>query len=138
MIGRILFSGDRNWDAINLMRDIIGTCIEKYGNEIAIIHGAASGIDKAAGIVATDRDLTVWSEPAKWDTHGIRAGIIRNQLMIDRYKPHLVIACHPDIAKSKGTAHMMRIARKAGIPVIHISSTEGAENIRDELPERLS
>jgi hypothetical protein len=39
-------------------------------------------------------------------------------------KPDLVLAFHADLAHSKGTKHMVGIARKAGIPVEIITGME--------------
>lgn len=50
---------------------------------------------------------------ADWKTHGRAAGPIRNQRMIDEWKPTLVIA----FAGGRGTADMIRRAKAAGIEV---------------------
>ncbi len=137
MIGRILFCGDRNWNDYHTIREVISQLVSQYGDEIAIIHGAARGADHMAGQAALAEELTVWSEPAKWAKHGKAAGPIRNVLMCSRYKPHLVIAIHADLSSSKGTKSMVDTARIAGVPVICIASRKDAENIQDELPESL-
>jgi UDP-N-acetylmuramoylalanine-D-glutamate ligase len=53
--------------------------------------------------------------PAKWDLHGKSAGPIRNQQMLDT-GVDLVIA----FPGGKGTAHMVSIAKKAGVKVVEI------------------
>lgn len=60
--------------------------------------------------------------PANWNLYGKAAGHIRNQQMLDEGKPNLVIAFHNDIANSKGTAHMVKIAKKAGVHTFVVSS----------------
>ena len=37
--------------------------------------------------------------------------------MLDQGKPSLVLAFHDDIENSKGTKHMVKIAREAGVEV---------------------
>ena len=57
--------------------------------------------------------------PADWDRHGKAAGPIRNQRMIDT-GVDLVVAFHDDLEHSKGTGHMVKIARLHGRPVWHL------------------
>lgn len=95
-----------------------------------VIHGAARGIDTRAGDVAAAMGLTVIPIPAHWEEHGRSAGPIRNHEMLRMLclaayaHPVGVIAFHPAIDESKGTAHMLRIAREAGISTRLITSPE--------------
>lgn len=138
MIRRVLICGDRDWIDFYSIKSVICTLIGQYGDELAVIHGAARGADHMAGQAGLDEQLTTWVEPAKWTKHGNRAGPIRNSLMLNRYKPELVIAFHSNITESKGTKHMVSIARNAGVPVIVIANRAEAENILHELPETKS
>jgi hypothetical protein len=52
---------------------------------------------------------------AKWEKYGLAAGPIRNQEMLDTYKPDLVVAFHNDIEHSKGTKDMITRAMNYGI-----------------------
>lgn len=78
-----------------------------------IIHGNARGADSLAGAWAGSRGVGCMVFPADWQTHGKAAGAIRNQEMLDRGEPDSVIA----FPGGRGTADMVRRARKAGIPV---------------------
>ena len=60
--------------------------------------------------------FAVRSYPADWTTYGKAAGPIRNKVMLDQGLD-IVIAFHPDIEQSKGTRHMVSIARAKGITV---------------------
>jgi len=84
-----------------------------------IISGAARGADTLAKMYGEARGIPVYEFPALWDTYGRRAGPIRNHEML-KERPDLVVGFLS--ADSRGTAHMLSIARKAGIPVkeIHI------------------
>lgn len=126
----ILVTGDRHateadWGkAVSLA--IVGIFnLTDPDDPIILIHGAARGIDT----IVDDRyrhsdNLTVEAFPADWTAHGRAAGPIRNKAMLDRllalrnegYAP-LVIAFHDDIANSKGTKGMARLAYDAGLPV---------------------
>jgi len=79
-----------------------------------VIHGAAPGADRIAAEAAERHGHNVQPFPADWETHGRRAGVIRNVQMLDE-KPDLVIAYWN--GRSRGTAHTVREARRRGIPV---------------------
>jgi hypothetical protein len=80
-----------------------------------IIHGGARGADQVAGEAAALLKLHTTVVPADWDTHGKRAGYLRNIQMLDM-DPGLVIAFWD--GQSKGTQHTINEARKRGIPVL--------------------
>lgn len=81
--------------------------------DIKIVSGAASGADKAALDWAA-LNLAPWSDyPADWEKYGRAAGFIRNQEMLNKEQPNLVIA----FPGHRGTADMIRRAKKAGIEI---------------------
>lgn len=83
---------------------------------MTIVHGAAKGADGFAAAWAVSNRYLTWPFPADWDTYGKAAGPIRNQKMLDTAKPIAVIA----FPGGKGTAHMVSIARQAGVPVVEV------------------
>ena len=113
MVGRVLICGSREWTN----RDTIRKYIRTLRRGTVVIHGAARGADRIAGFLAKSRGLTVEVYPAQWEKHGKAAGPIRNQQMLTEGQPHLVVYFHEDIESSKGTADMVRRARKTGVPV---------------------
>jgi len=117
---RILCCGDRNWGLSNLRADEIKikNALSNYdSSDTTVIHGACGGADAISSTTARNLGMTVESYPADWTGYGRAAGPIRNQQMLDEGKPDLVIAFHSDIENSKGTADMVRRARKANIPI---------------------
>ena len=110
---KILVCGDRHWSNVSS----IERELQKFSGDVIIIHGAARGADSIAGNVAKGLGFKVEAYPAKWDKLGIAAGPIRNVQMLEEGKPDLVLAFHPDLNKSRGTSHMVKIARKAGVKV---------------------
>lgn len=84
--------------------------------DVEIISGMATGADSVAVDWAVTNWLKVHKFPADWKTHGKAAGHIRNQQMIDEGKPDLVVA----FPGGKGTADMVKRAKKAGIKVIEV------------------
>ena len=122
---KILVCGDRNWvDQAAITRELLGylrttTPPSKpvSPNTITVIHGDARGADRLAGEVARCLGMKVKRYPADWAQYGRAAGPIRNKRMLEEGKPDLVLAFHPDLRQSRGTAHMVSIAKKAGVPV---------------------
>jgi hypothetical protein len=82
-----------------------------------LIHGAAKGADSLADRWARLNGVPVTQYPAKWNEHGRAAGPRRNEQMLKEGKPDLVIA----FEGGRGTAHMVRIAREAGVDVMEIA-----------------
>lgn len=119
---KVLICGGRDFTAFdqanNIVRDHLATMSfdppEK--NEIIFITGMAKGADQIPFHLG---DLNEWGGiekyPANWDKYGRKAGPIRNQQMLDEGKPDLVIAFPTE--RSRGTYHMIRIAKEAGVEV---------------------
>ena len=72
------------------------------------------GPDTFAWIWAREHGIENILMRADWDNNGKAAGIIRNQAML-ALKPDKVLAFWD--GRSRGTKHMIEIARKAGVPV---------------------
>ncbi len=107
---RVLVCGDRNWSGIDpIKRELM------LAAPSVVIEGEARGADTLARKAAEELGIPVEPYPANWTKYGRAAGVLRNQQMLDEGKPDLVLAFHPDISKSKGTADMVRRAKKAGI-----------------------
>jgi hypothetical protein len=117
---RILVCGSRSWQghaAEDAMRRILPPWLVHVNP--TLIHGDAHGADRIAAQIARECAVDrVLSYPADWGKHGKAAGPIRNQRMLEEGKPDLVLAfIDKPLAKSRGTADMVRRARKAGVPV---------------------
>ena len=108
----VLICGDRNWNN----RASIVKRLKLLPAGTLIIHGGARGADSLAGEEALKMGFEVQVFPAEWDKYGLAAGPKRNIQMLDQ-NPHLVIAFHPNLTKSRGTAHTVREARKRQIKV---------------------
>src|SRR5690348_14955119 len=110
---RVLICGDRNWSDFEAVRRVVST----LPAGTVVIEGEARGADSMARIAAYEAGLDVLRFPAKWDELGRRAGPLRNIQMLQEGAPTHVIYFHADLDSSKGTKHMVGIARKAGLPV---------------------
>jgi hypothetical protein len=110
---RVLVTGDREWtDPAPIRRELAG-----LPSGSVIIHGDAGGADKLAGTEAAALGHQVIACPASWEKHGKAAGRVRNRAMLEDHKPDVVIAFHPNLPRSKGTKHMVELARAAHVPV---------------------
>lgn len=119
----MLVTGSREWDDIQRVVE----SLQALPPGTVIIHGACRGADLICAAVAEALGFTVRAYPADWAALGKRAGIARNQDMLDvEYVVDdpidLCIAFHDDIASSRGTADMVRRAKLAGIMVEHVES----------------
>lgn len=143
---RVLVCGGRNYnDWETFVRTLDNFCLERnlvtpedqrdeYGNYmfegLTIISGAARGADTYAIDWAVVNWVPFEEYKADWDTHGKKAGILRNIQMLEEGKPDVVIA----FPGGRGTAHMVSISKNAGVEVIEVSGegstfpkTTGAE-----------
>lgn len=82
-----------------------------------IIHGGARGADSLADTWAVVNWVPVEEYKADWKNEGRAAGILRNERMLEKGKPDLVVA----FPGGRGTAHMVKIAKAAGIKVLEIA-----------------
>lgn len=81
-----------------------------------LAQGGASGADGYAEAWADLMGVPCKTYKAKWRLHGKGAGPIRNQQMLDEFKPDAVIA----FPGGKGTADMVRRAKASGVRVIEV------------------
>lgn len=112
---RFLICGGRDFDDYAMLSYVLDQYDMKEGD--TVIHGDAHGADRMAGKYATERGVPVEAYPAAWHLHGKHAGPIRNRKMLDEGKPDIIIA----FPGGKGTANMIEIGEKAGVPVIDFS-----------------
>lgn len=92
--------------------------LENYdtGSDIRIITGMAIGVDTAALRFAEFHEYEIIKMPANWDKYGKKAGILRNQEMVEIADAAL---CFWD-GKSLGTKDMIKRVLKKGIPFIMV------------------
>ena len=98
--------------------------VDRYGPEIVIVHGGATGVDEWFGMVAAGMGLAVEVHPADWERLGKMAGTARNREMVAA-EASLCIAVHRFIPRSKATKDCVLQAIAAGIPTYLIDSDEG-------------
>lgn len=87
-----------------------------------IFHGNARGADTIAGNWGYEKNIPTHSVPAQWKKYGRRAGPIRNQNMLGQ-GIDLVIA----FPGGKGTADMVKRAKRDGVRVLEIGAQESGD-----------
>lgn len=122
----ILACGDRNWTDYQAIKQVLLA----YAPDALLIHGDNGdhdprhmpplyGADRQAAHVA-QQEFYYFPKayPADWNRYGKSAGPKRNRLMLaDNPSIQRVIAFHPNLAASRGTKDMVRLAIAACIPV---------------------
>ena len=84
----VLVSGTRDGVHELVIKTMIDYVIKTYPlNNYTLIHGNAKGVDKQCAHYVSTLEWEIKPMSAEWDRYGKRAGILRNQDMVD---------CHPD------------------------------------------
>lgn len=115
---RVLVTGGRYYADREKVWHELGELRHQNSN-LVVIQGGATGADKLAiewWIAHDDINVICITEEVtqeEWERYGRMAGHIRNQRMLDKYAPNLVLAFHG----GRGTADMVRRAKQAGVEV---------------------
>jgi hypothetical protein len=112
---RVLVCGGRRFADRALLEAVLDR-LHRARPFAVLIEGDAQGADRMAGAWAEARGIDRLVFKADWDRLGAKAGPTRNRQMLAEGKPDLVVA----FPGRHGTAHMMRIARAAGVEVIAV------------------
>lgn len=112
---KLLVCGSRDYPDNRYIARCIHYLHATYGIT-AMCHGGARGADTIAGEVAAKLGIPCRVFPADWKNNGKAAGPIRNIEMLEVFEPDMVLAF--PIGESRGTYHMIDIAKKAGVKVI--------------------
>lgn len=81
-----------------------------------LIQGGANGADLLASDWANQEEIDCIRVPAKWSKEGRGAGPRRNERMLKKYDPDLVVA----FPGGKGTKNMIRLAEENNTPVMRL------------------
>lgn len=88
---------------------------ERLGHEVTtVISGCARGADTLGEEWAARNNIPVEKFPADWNLHGRCAGYFRNNRMADNAQALIALWD----GTSKGTKHMVDIAREKGLVVL--------------------
>lgn len=116
----VLICGGRDFDDGEAVFEVVAFLKEFYGDDLRIMHGGARGADTHAQEAAEHFGVRSKSFPADWETHGKKAGPIRNREMADflvlrRDQGNTVqIVAFPG---GFGTGNMVMVGESLGIDV---------------------
>jgi hypothetical protein len=103
----VIIAGSRTFNDYPLLKKKLDSIL-KNQKDITIISGTANGADKLGEIYAEQNHHKLEKYPAMWDLFGKKAGYMRNEEMANVADACVVFWD----GKSKGTKHMIDIAKK--------------------------
>ena len=114
-VSTIIIAGSRDWTDRELIKLELNRVVEECHDRepITVVTGGARGADTIGHDVAVDAGHATTVMFAKWDMHGNSAGYKRNVEMA-KVSTHLLAFWD---GHSRGTMHMINIARERGLNV---------------------
>lgn len=113
---RILVTGSRNWADVHAVVDALEV-LDAFcsPHPVTLVHGGAPGADTFADAWARCHSprWTVEAHPARWATHGVGAGPVRNRQMVQA-GADLCLAFIRN--RSRGASGCAALAQAVGIP----------------------
>ncbi len=117
---RIIIAGGRDFHNYSLADNALAEITKGiHPGDVQLISGGAKGADTIGEALAQQYKTNTAIFPAQWDKHGKSAGYIRNSLMADNAD---ILLAFWD-GKSKGTGHMIDLAKLKGLEVHIINYT---------------
>lgn len=113
---RVLVCGGRDYQDSRRVYAVLDKLHAEAGID-RLIEGGANGADHLAWAWSQLRGVASERFEADWENQGSFAGPARNKRMLDEGHPDLVIA----FPGGRGTADMVRKARRAGVEVVEIA-----------------
>lgn len=119
---RIIIAGSRNFNDYELLKEEVINIVKSNNKPkqfIKIVSGKARGADTLGECFAKEFGLETKEFPADWDRFGKKAGYVRNVEMakyaVENGNDGILIAFWD--GKSKGTKHMIDLAKKYGLEI---------------------
>lgn len=121
---KVIIAGTRSFDDYELLQAKMDHLLSRRC-EVEIVSGTARGADQLGERYAAARGFALKRFPADWDTYGKSAGYRRNAEMAE-YADAAVVFWD---GKSKGSKHMIDLARAKGLEVrviVYKESSDGS------------
>jgi hypothetical protein len=116
---RLLVCGSRTYSDYPILAAALNHLTEGEQVEV-VINGGMLGADAMSSYWAYEHKINTICVGAQWGDLGSAAGPQRNVLMLDHH-PTLVVAFYDKPrTESRGTAHIVKIARATSIPVAEV------------------
>lgn len=107
---KLIIAGSRDFNDYQLLKDKLDKAKEYFGI-FEVVSGKAKGADSLGERYAKENNLPIKEFPADWDTHGKKAGYLRNEQMA-QYADGCIVFWD---GVSKGTQHMINLANQYNI-----------------------
>lgn len=123
---RVLITGSRYFQSKAVIKSALKiVCLSDGFDNCQLVHGAAKGADSLAAQAARELGIGVIQDfPADWNTHGKKAGFVRNAEMVALGHDVCLAFFSPD-AENRGTQMCANLAEKAGITVLRFRDRTG-------------
>ena len=109
---KIIIAGSREFDNYELLKEKVDYYTQNKSH-VEIVSGCARGADKLGEKYAKERGWQIHEFPAEWKRYGKKAGMIRNQKMVE-FADGLICFWN---GESRGAKDVINRAEKAGIKV---------------------
>jgi len=116
---RVIVAGTRTFKDYELLRSKLDEFLKDI-EDIEIVSGSARGADALGERYAKEKGYKITRFPADWNRFGKSAGYIRNKEMA-KYSTNCIVFWD---GKSKGTKHMIDLAKKHELKLKVILFTE--------------
>jgi hypothetical protein len=110
---KIVIAGSRTFDDYLLLRKKMDHFTRELKSPPIIVTGGAKGADTLGVRWAMERGFYTMTYYPDWEKFGRKAGFLRNQTMAENAN---ALVAFWDM-KSRGTAHMINLARDKGLSV---------------------
>ena len=109
---KVIIAGGRDFNDRLYLNKVLDHLLSQR-QEVTILCGMARGADTLGQHYAIQKGIPVEEYPAQWNKYGKSAGYRRNAVMANN--ADALIAFWD--GKSKGTMHMINLAKEAGLDV---------------------
>jgi hypothetical protein len=113
MTTKVAFVGSRDFKDSDIILRAMERMVDRFESDIVIVSGGARGADLFSQIHADSLQIGHQTFYADWESHGRRAGALRNQQIVDASSVLLAFTCGTSI--TRGTSITVEMARKKGI-----------------------
>ncbi|MBF6085127.1 DUF2493 domain-containing protein [Nocardia cyriacigeorgica] len=125
-MARVLITGSRTWSDTAWLREMLGWVWVRQGRpaDLELWHGGARGADRLGAAIWRRQGLPVRVITADWDKYGKRAGVVRNQQLVDQGGyAQAVAALVPEwitatTVRRSGTLDCTARIDRAGVPLV--------------------
>lgn len=110
---RVIIAGGRDFMDYDLLEKTMDKLLVNVTDQVVVVCGMARGADSLGEKYAMQNGYTIHYYPAEWEKYGKSAGYRRNEQMAQNAD---ALVAFWD-GKSRGTKHMIDIAKRYGLKI---------------------